>query len=60
MTRAEVHRTGTLEGPIRARRLAVRLGGIVNGPCLVGENAVPEVPEGKLDLVVADGGSWSG
>ncbi len=45
VTRAEVLRTGTLEGPIRARRLAVQLGGTVNGPCRVGEDAVPEVPE---------------
>ena len=46
ISRVEILRTGKLEGPLRTRRLVVHLGGIVNGPCSVGENAVPEVPEG--------------
>jgi cytoskeletal protein CcmA (bactofilin family) len=43
-TRVDVQRTGRLEGPLRARRLEVRLGGTVNGPCSIGDHAVPEVP----------------
>jgi cytoskeletal protein CcmA (bactofilin family) len=45
VSRAEILPTGKLEGPLRSRRLVVHLGGIVNGPCIIGRDAVPEVPE---------------
>jgi cytoskeletal protein CcmA (bactofilin family) len=43
--RVEVHKSGRIEGDVRARSLALHLGGIIEGACRIGPDAVPDIPD---------------